>query len=113
MDVAAITLVGCLSPVKSLLSARLSYDRRTQILREKFNVTTNAVHLMSWLSEAVVLARIDDKLNRHFLFLERLIKLLRLGDGNAGVDLAVHDHCRGLHVLHVLHGRTVPIKFLR
>ena len=96
-----------------LLSARLSHDRRVQILRKELNVAPHAIHLMTRLSKAVVLARIDHELDRHLAFDQRLVKLLRLGDRHARIDLAVHDHRRRLYVVDVLHRRAIIVKLLR
>jgi hypothetical protein len=48
-----------------LLSTRLRHHGRIQILREKFDVALHAIHLVTRLREAVVLARINYKLHRH------------------------------------------------
>ena len=67
---------------------------------------------MTRFSEAVILTRIDDELNRNFHLSERHIEFLRLRDWHARIDLAVHNHRRRLDVLDVFHRRTIPVEFL-
>src|SRR5438128_8135136 len=76
------------------LTSGFRHQWRIQILGKEFHVSPHAIQIVARLSETVVLARIDNELDRHLAFDQRLIKLLRLSDGHARIDLSVHDHRR-------------------
>ena len=64
---------------------------------------------MPRFNKAVVFPRIDHELYRDMPLIERAVKLLRLGNRHSCVRLAMQDHRRSLHVLHILHRRMVPV----